>query len=322
MTQSTRDTVHLWIEEAAGSMGGQATERREALLELESTIYEKIDERTASGEAEEQAAHSVLQSLGDPRAMGHAFMPQRPLLRPELTRSFLLATWALFAVHFVLVIGATLAARDISLPPLRISPIEHPSVMEMFARALEVLLFDAGVMLALFVLRDRVGHRARISFTKRKSIGEPRHHFSNAAFLALVLIVANFLRDNLIAIYIKNGTGTLQIPLIGSGFTDNLVLFNIWVALAIVRECLYGRQAGNLRAARMLDIATRALGIFCLLRIVATQRLVDITGAKGLLGTNADTVAALLNTAFSLIALTTAAVIGVELVRRVFRLRD
>jgi len=215
MTHSTRDTVHHWIEEAAGSMGGQATERREALMELESTIYEKIDERTAQGETEDEATRSVLDSLGDPRALGHAFMPQHPLLRPELTRSFLLWTWGLFAVHFVLVIGATLAGRDLALPPLRISPMEHSSVFQMFARTLEVLLFDAGAMLAVFVLWDRIGHRARITFTKRRHTGEPRHHFSNAAFLALVLVVANFLRDNLIALYIKNGTGTMQIPLIG-----------------------------------------------------------------------------------------------------------
>jgi len=320
MTNATRDVVHSWVEEAAGSMGGGTAERRDALLELESTIHEKIDDRTSTGEQEEQATRSVLDSLGDPRAMGHAFMPQRPLLRAELSRSFMLWTWALFAVHFVLIIGATLAGRELALPPLRIGPIEHRSVFELFARTLEVLLFDAGAMLSVFVLRDRVGNFARVRFAARRAVAQPRRHFTNAAFLCLVLVVANFLRDNLIALYVKDGDGTLQIPLIGTGFTNNLVLFNAWILLTIARECLYGWRRET-RGALLLDVLTRAIGIFCLLRIVATRELVDITGAQEMLGPNADTVAALLNSAFSLIALCAAAVIAVELVRRVFRVR-
>jgi len=301
-------------------MGGDATQRREAVLELESTVLERIEERTATGESHETAAYAVLDALGDPRTMGHNFMPQRPLLRPELTRSFMLGTWALFAVHFVLVIGATLAGRELALPPLRIQPIALHNVIDIFARTLEVLLFDAGAMLMLFLLRDRLGRFARIPRASHKPVSEPRHHFASAAFLFLVLIVANFLRDNLIALYLRDGDGMLQIPLIGSGFTDNLLLFNGWILLAMARECYYGWR-GESRGVLALDVVTRATGIFCLLRIVATRELVDITGAHGMLGPNADTVAALLNTAFSLIALCTAAAIAVELVRRVFRLR-
>jgi len=320
MTRDTHDPVQLWMDEASSTMGGDASQRREAILELESTIHERIDERTAAGETQEKAAHAVLDTLGDPRTMGHALMPQRPLLRPELTRSFILGTWALFAVHFVLVIGATLAGRELALPPLRIQPIALHSVIDMFARTFEVLLFDAGLMLSMFVLRDRLGRFTRIPRASHKPVSEPRHHFASAAFLFLVLIVANFLRDNLIALYLKDGDGMLQIPLIGSGFTDNLMIFNGWIVLAMARECYYGWRGEN-RGVLALDVVTRAAGIFCLLRIVATRELVDITAAQGMLGPNADTVAALLNTAFSLIALITAAVIAVELVRRVFRLR-
>jgi hypothetical protein len=319
MTRATQESVHRWIEEAAGSMGGDARERREALLELESTIYEKIEDRTREGGQEDEATQEVLESLGDPRTMGHAFMPQRPLLPPEQTRTFMLWTWALFAVHFVLVIGATMAGRELSLPPLRIQPLEHQTVIELFARGLEVLIFDAGAMLMLFMLRTRLGNLVRLRRTSSRPSNAPRRHFESAAFLGLVLIVANFLRDNLFALYLTDGTGTLQVPLIGHGFTDNLLLFNLWLALAIAREIMYGWR-GVGRPTLVLDIVARATGIFCLLRIVATRRLVELGTEHGIPTASADTLQALLNTGFSLLALVTAAMIAVELVRRIFRL--
>ena len=44
MTTATRDVVHQWLEDAGGAMGGDATQRRDALLELEAAIYERIEE--------------------------------------------------------------------------------------------------------------------------------------------------------------------------------------------------------------------------------------------------------------------------------------
>ncbi|MHC4409035.1 MAG: hypothetical protein ACYS0F_08530, partial [Planctomycetota bacterium] len=64
----------------------------------------------------------------------------------------------------------------------------------------------------------------------------------------------------------------------------------------------------------------RSVGIFCLLRIVATHKLVDLTAAREALGTDTETVGSLLNSAFSLLALTAAALIAVALVKRLFRI--
>ena len=319
MSPTTNAAVHQWIEEAGAAMGGGVAERREALLELESTIYEKVEEQTSGGVAENEAVGKVLASLGSASAMGHACIPQTPVIRAELTRSFFMWTWALFAVHFVLIIAATMAGRDFALPPLHFRPIEQQNALELFARALEVLLFDAGLMMLIFVCRDRLGGLLP-SRTAPLRDREPRRHFESAAFMALVLIVANFLRDNLLALYLRDGTGMIQVPLLGEGFTDNLVLFNVWLVLACARELWYGFRGEN-RRTLLLDIGVRAIGVFCLLRIVASQRIVDLAGAQESLGPNADTVAALLNTAFSLIALVAAATIAVEIVRRAFRLR-
>ncbi|MHC4408512.1 MAG: hypothetical protein ACYS0F_05860, partial [Planctomycetota bacterium] len=78
MTTATRDAVHQWLEEAGGAMGGDATQRRDALLELESAIYERIEERTVDGEQEHDATRAVLVDMGDAITIGHRFVPQRP----------------------------------------------------------------------------------------------------------------------------------------------------------------------------------------------------------------------------------------------------
>ena len=320
MSPATNDAIHKWIDEAGAAMGGDATERKEALLELESTIYERLEEQTDAGVEERTAVESVLDSLGSATEMGHACMPQRPIIRPELSRSFFMFTWALFAVHFVLIIAATMAGREFALPPLHFRPIEQQSVLGFFARAIEVLLFDAGLMLVCFYCLDRLGGLWPAARSSAQLTKNPRGHFESAAFMLLVLVVANFLRDNLLALYMESASGTIQVPLLGEGFTDNLVLFNVWLGLACARELWYGFR-GESRRVLVLDIVVRSIGVFCLMRIVASQRLVDLAGARDSIGPNADTVAALLNTAFSLIALVTAAMIAVEIVRRAFRLR-
>jgi hypothetical protein len=321
MTTATRDAVHQWLEEAGGAMGGDATQRRDALLELESAIYERIEERTVDGEQEHDATRAVLVDMGDATTIGHRFVPQRPLIAPERSRTFLLYTFALFAVHFVVVIGATLAGRAIALGPLRIRPFADSSAPELIARALEVLLFDAGLMLGLFLVQARLGRLIRLPRAAAREGANRRRHFETAAFLTLVLVVANFLRDNLLALYLADpqGDGTLQFPLLGSGFTSNLLLFNLWIALAATREFVYGWK-GDTKQELLLDIVARSVGIFCLLRIVATHKLVDLTAAREALGTDTETVGSLLNSAFSLLALTAAALIAVALVKRLFRI--
>jgi len=148
-----------------------------------------------------------------------------------------------------------------------------------------------------------------------------RRHFETATFIALVLVVANFLRDNLLALYLADphGEGTLQVPLLGSGFTENLAVFNLWLGLALTRELFYAWK-GDVRPAMVLDVVARSVGIYCLLRIVATRKIVDLSAAQESLAADAETLASLLNTAFSLIALAAAALLAVALVKRAFRL--
>jgi len=320
MSGATKDAVHEWLDEAAGAMGGDAAQRREALLELESAIYERIDERTGTGESEDDAARAVLAGLGDARELGHSIVPQRPLIAPERTRTFARSTCALFAVHFIVVIGATLAGQPIALGPIRIRPFADTSTLELLMRAIEVLVFDTGLMLALFLAQNRLGRLVRLPSTPVREGTDRRRHVETATFLLLVLVVVDFLRDNLLALYLADpaGDGTLQLPLLGSGFTDNLVLFNVWLLLATARELAYAWK-GERKPTIALDIVSRACGVFCLLRIVATRKLVDLHAAQEALSTDAETLGSLLNSTFSMIALVTAALIGVALVKRAFR---
>ena len=315
MSGATKDPIGSWVDEAAGAMGGDVESRRDARRELTSTIYDKVEERTGSGEPEVEAIDAVLAEMGDPRAMGHAFLPQAPLIAPERTRAYLLATAALFAVHGVLVIGATVASMPLRIPPFAIRPLEDASFSGFGLRALEILFFDAGLVLAAFMLRSKAGRLRLLPRVSERAGTDPRRHASTAAFLALVLVVVNFFRDNLLALYVPQGETTLQVPLLGTGFTDNLLWFNAWLLLAGVREVWYALR-GATRASRVLDVATRALGIFTLLRLVATRKIVDLSAATEALGTDAETVGSLLNSAFSLIALAAAALLAFAVVQR------
>jgi hypothetical protein len=106
---------------------------------------------------------------------------------------------------------------------------------------------------------------------------------------------------------------------VGPGIVDNLLLFNVWLGLAIARDLLYAFR-GERRSTLTMDLLGCSVGLYCLLRMVATERLVDLGPASGVLGTAADGVGALLNTSFTLIALAAAALLAARVVRRGFRL--
>jgi hypothetical protein len=297
-------------------MGGQARERRDALLELETAIYDQIDERVDSGEIPEEAVQDVLDALGDPAEVGSQYMPQPPLLAPHQTRPFLVNLVALFSVHFLLVIGASVSGHAFSVPPIRIDPIANPKmVLPLLARALETLLFDAGLLLCVFALVPRLGRLLRVKTVRPNA----RRCIEGAFFLTLVLVVVNFLRDNMLALYVPTNLGTQQLPLVGPAVVANLFWINAWLGLAVARELLYAWR-GERKATITLDVVSNAVGILCLLRVVAARAIVDLAPAQEALGESAESLGALLNTALTLLALATAAILATRLVRRGFRL--
>ena len=127
------------------------------------------------------------------------------------------------------------------------------------------------------------------------------------------------MRDSLLALYLNVDGKTVLVPLVGPGISDNLVFLNVWLGLSIARELLYARL-GERKSTLLVDMVTTAAGIFCLLRIATTRQLVDLSQAHEALGTAADTLGAVLNTAFALIAMTAAALLAARLMRRLFRL--
>jgi len=322
MNATTRERVSAWLEEAHGAMGGESARRKDILLELETAIYDRLEERTQSGEEESQALEAVLASLGDAARVGESFLPGRPLVAPHHTRPFLANLSALFAAHFLVVVGATVAGRAIGIPLLRVEPIADPrNLLALFARALQTLLFDAGLVLVVFAFLPRLAGALQ---PRRASDGarrvELRRRLEGAFFLALVLVVVNFLRDRLLALYLPRAEGVGWVPLVGPGLLGNLLAFNLWIGASIARDLCYARF-GERKGTLALDLAATGAGLFCLLRIVASDRLVDLAPAEAALGTAAaDTLAALLNTAFSLLALVAASLLAARAVRRVSRL--
>jgi hypothetical protein len=321
MTPGLEQKVQRWLDEAATAMGGRPDGRRDALLELEATILDRVEERTRAGQVPEEAIKDVLDALGDPAEVGSSFLPPAPLLPPAQARPYLLHTAMVFVAHFLVIVGATVAEHPFSLGPIRILPIGNPrNVIDLFVRAAGTLLFDAGAVLCAHIVLSRLG---RISLLRRTTLAvrpDARRCTMNACFLGLVLVVANFFRDDLLALYLPTQDGVTQIPFAGPGIIGNLPLLNIWLATAIVREIMYA-QRGERRFTLVLDLVSNLFGLFALLRIVATGQLVDLALAQEVLGVNADTVGALLNTVFVLLALVASATLAGRVVRRAWRLR-
>jgi hypothetical protein len=311
MSEPVQEAVRQWLDEAATSMGGQPSRRRDVLLELETTILDRVDEKTRSGQVPEEAVRDVLEMMGD---------PIEPLIEPHQTRPFVLQTAVVFAAHFLLVIGATIADHELALGPLRIGPIsDAKSILEVVARAAKTLLFDVGAVLCVYALVPRLGQFLRFPRVSLAVRTDARRNIEGACFLALVMVVLNFFRDNLLALYLPDGDGVLQIPFVGPGIVDNLLLLNLWLGASVVREIVYAR-IGERKHSLILDVVSNAVGLYCLLRIVATRRLVDLSRAQEALGTAADGIGAVLNTVFVLLALLTAAMLAARAVRRVYRL--
>jgi len=314
-----QESVQHWLDAAGTAMGGDAARRRDVLLELETTILERVDDRVRTGQVPEEAVCDVLELMGDPAQVGNTFMPVRPLVAPHQTRPFLINTMVVFAVHFLLVIGATVAHQALAVGPVRIEPIaDARNVVELLARAAGTLLFDAGFVLGAYALLPRLGRIVRFPRAALAVRPDARRCVEVAFFLGLVLVVVNFFRDDLFALYVAGDEGVTQIPFAGPGIVDNLALFNLWLGAAILREIFYARL-GERRVTLVCDVLSSALGLFCLLRMAATERLVDLSRASEALGTAADGIGALLNTVFVLLALGAAAMIAGRMVRRCFR---
>jgi len=319
MSRTATSEVQRWLDEAGAAMGGDPKRRREALLELETTIWERLDD-LGDGDPSEDDVRFVLAALGDPAEMGSSFLPAPPLVAGHHTRAFYLHTASVFAVHFLFVVGATLAQAPFGVAPLRVEPITDPgSVLQLVGRLLGTLVFDAGLVLCSYVAFRRI--RRMVRFPRADVAVRPVRHrcFQTAAFFLLVLVLFNFFRDSLFAIYVTTDDGILGYPLTGQGFLDNMALLNIWLGLAVVREVLYG-VFGERRGTLGLDLANGALGLYALLRIVATRQLIYLSGTRELLGPQAEAVSGFLNATFGILALVAAAVTAAGLVRRLFRL--
>ncbi|MEE8104027.1 MAG: permease prefix domain 1-containing protein [Planctomycetota bacterium] len=311
--------VQRWLDEADAAMSGDSESRRDVLMELQSAIMDRVDERTDKGAKPDEALDTVLQDMGDPGEIGSSFLPAPILIGSHQTRPFMINTALLFAAHFVLVIGATVAGKSMGPGDLSVSPVANPSLISMFTRALTTLLFDAGLMLGLFALTPRLARTFRLPRLALAVRPDRRRCFEGAAFVALVLIAVNFLRHDLLALYIPTTDGARQVPIVGTGIQHNLLFLNVWLILVVARDLLYG-QLGEKRWTLWFDLVTCATGLFALLRVMAADSLIDLSGAQEALGPSADGIGAVLNQVFYLITFVGAALLATRVMRRTVRL--
>ncbi len=314
-----RETVQRWLDEAGAAMGGDPGRRRDALLELETTIWERLDERT-DGEPTDADVNFVLAALGEPTEVGSSCLPAAPLVPAHQTRTFVLHVAIVFTVHFLLVVGATLANAPFGPAPLRVAPIaDSGNVLELIGRMFVTLVFDVGLVLVAYVSLRRVQRMVRFPHADIAVRPKRWRCYQTAAFFALVLVVFNSFRDRLFAMYVTTDNGIVGYPLTGAGLLANIALLNIWLVAAIAREVFYG-TLGERRVTLILDVVARGAGLYVLLRIVATRELIDLGSVRELLGPQVEAIGGFLNATFGLIALIAAAMMAAALVRRVFRL--
>ena len=113
--------VQRWLDEADAAMSGDSESRRDVLMELQSAIMDRVDERTDKSAKPDEALDTVLQDMGDPAEVGSSFLPAPILIGSHQTRPFMINT-ALLNVR----LPASSARSDLA-PASRMPSVTGPS---------------------------------------------------------------------------------------------------------------------------------------------------------------------------------------------------
>lgn len=250
---------------------------RDILLELESTIRDRVEDRALllDREPDEAMYDEIVAEMGDPEKVAANYVDERYLVGPEEFRPFLLYTSVLFALHMVVIGIATALDRALQVGPLSISPMGTHGFLSMAICAVHALLFDVGVAVVLLTALRAARKRG---FTTPGSLAVEcgwRHAGTRAVLAMLVCVVLTFFRDDLFVIV----SGKTTHPLFTDSFAEHLPLVTVVLLGSATAASLYG-ALGERRLTLAVDAAHGVIGVAVMLFLLGGDAMLSVPAAE------------------------------------------
>jgi hypothetical protein len=249
---------------------------RDILLELESTIRDRVDDlaHALGRDPDEDMFDLVCSEMGEPEQVASGFVTERHLIGPGEYRPFLFYTGLLFALHMVLIGIATALARPLAIGPVSMAPVVGTGFFGMVATAVSALFLDIGLMVVVFsalgaTKRFRTqGPTLRVECSRRIAFG-------SAIMSLLVAVVLNFFRDG---VFVVVG-GEETYPLFTPEFANRLPLVTALLVGAAIKEIGYG-LLGETRSTLLTDALHGVFGVAIMLYLLRGDALLALPSAE------------------------------------------
>lgn len=249
------------------------TQSRDILLELESTIRDRVDDlaREMGREPDAELFDLVCNEMGEPEEVASGYVTERHLIGPSEYRSFLFYTGLLFALHMVLIGVSTALGKPLALGGIQLTPVTGAGFLGMAAAATSALFFDIGVMVVAMTFlsaskrfRSSAGPDVRVDVTRRIAFG-------GALLSILVAVVLNFFRNDVFMVV----SGEQSHALFTEEFARKLPMITALLVIAAAKDVAYGLW-GEKRATVLADAGHGVLGVAVMLYVLRGEPLLAL----------------------------------------------
>jgi len=289
---------------------------RDILLELESTIRDRVDDlaEQMGREPDDELFAMVCSEMGEPEEVASGYVAERYLIGPDAYRPFLLYTGVLFALHMVLIGVATAMNHALTLGPFVIAPLGHEGILSMLTSALAALFIDIGIMVVTFTALGSVKRFTLGGGTNLRVECRPRVAYGSALMSILVALVLNYFRDGIFVVVAEG----LHHPLFTEAFLGKLPVVTAILVLAAAKDVFYG-VAGERRLTLATDALHGVLGVAAMLYLLRGDPLLALPAIESFHAFH-GAVNAFLGELSDLVVAFMAAIFAVKTVKRLWRI--
>lgn len=251
-------------------------ESGDILLELESTVLDRVEELALSEDREPDAelVQRVLDDLGEPEAVARSYSTERYLIGPDAYRPFLVYTALVFAVHLSVIGIASALGRPLELILVQISPLESAGLWPFLRTAFTTLLTDIGLTVLCFAVAP-LFRRSFWSSTPSFAVqARPRDAVGRAALSLLVAALLGWFHERLLVVVV----GETAYPLATDELRRSLPLLVAVLVAAGLKDGLYA-AFGERRWTLSVDALHGALSIAALMFVLGDTPLLALPTA-------------------------------------------
>lgn len=264
--------LERYLDEVSVQLG-RYKGKQDLLLELRSDALDRAED-LGGGDVTAANMAKAVASMADPAEVALAYRGSKYLIGPKVYRAFVLYTAILFAIHLVLLVVATVTGTGIEIFPLSIVKLEKPhTLLNLVSTAIQALLLDIGLMVVIFAGMSRVGRSARFPSVAFRVPAGARASGMRGVLALLVLLILNFLRDDLFIVVSEDEVT----PLFSEAFAENLPWLNLLLALVIAREAGYA-LLGERRWLVIADGAVSVFGIGLMIWFLTQPAFIELPG--------------------------------------------